>query len=132
MSDPFFAATNRGQKRKRTRDVPTKSTGKRIARPEVVKRKKRVEDEIEDEEGPGLESEDAASYDEYDDRLAEEEDAGETAAQKRLRLARLYLDNLASKRSKDQEGFDAATIDRDYIEQRLQQEVVGKNQDQDI
>lgn len=46
---------------------------------------------------------------------------GETAAEKRLRLAERYLDNI--REEIDEAGFDAADIDRDIIASRLQEDV---------
>ena len=47
-------------------------------------------------------------------------DEGETAAEKRLRLAQRYLDNI--KDDIDETGFDDADVDRDLIAQRLRQD----------
>ncbi|QUC20709.1 uncharacterized protein UV8b_04950 [Ustilaginoidea virens] len=65
------------------------------------------DDDDEDDEGSGDESSD--------------DDQHETAAEKRLRLAERYLDNV--KEHVDEAGFDAADIDRDLIAERLQEDV---------
>ena len=54
---------------------------------------------------------------------ASEEDSeeNETAAEKRLRLAEQYLENI--KGTVDEAGFDAEEIDRDLIAERLQEDV---------
>lgn len=46
----------------------------------------------------------------------------ETAAERRLRLAERYLENL--REEVDEVGFDAADIDRDLIAERLKEDVV--------
>ena len=48
----------------------------------------------------------------------------ETGAERRLRLAEQYLENI--KGEVDEVGFDAEDIDRDLIAERLQEDVVGK------
>lgn len=56
---------------------------------------------------------------------SESEDEDETGAERRLRLAERYLDNLRGE--VDQVGFDAEEIDRDLIAERLQEDVVCSN-----
>lgn len=51
-----------------------------------------------------------------------ESDEGETAADRRLKLAERYLDNV--REEVDDVGFDAAEIDRDLIAERLKEDVV--------
>lgn len=65
--------------------------------------------------------------DEIESRVSGEEsesdsDEGETAADRRLKLAERYLDNV--REEVDEVGFDAADIDRDLIAQRLKEDVV--------
>ena len=48
-------------------------------------------------------------------------DASETGAERRLRLAEQYLDNL--KQEFDETGYDAADLDRDLIAERLKEDV---------
>ncbi|KAM0452413.1 hypothetical protein ACHAO4_005624 [Trichoderma viride] len=86
--------------------------------------KKRVE--RDDESISGSDSEDEESYNGASDASNNEGDSdsdtgGETAAEKRLRLAEHYLDNV--KVHVDEIGFDAAEIDRDLIAERLQEDV---------
>ncbi|KAH7033327.1 WD40-repeat-containing domain protein [Microdochium trichocladiopsis] len=52
---------------------------------------------------------------------SDSENEGETAAEKRLRLAERYLENV--RQEVDEAGFDAADIDRDIIAERLQEDV---------
>ena len=51
-----------------------------------------------------------------------ESDEVETAAERRLRLAERYLENIRNE--VDAAGFDAADIDRDLIAERLREDVV--------
>lgn len=54
-------------------------------------------------------------------------DANETAAEKRVRLARGYLDKVRKDMAEEQaeDDYDAAEIDRELIASRLKQEVVS-------
>ena len=57
-----------------------------------------------------------------EDASTESDDEDETGAERRLRLAERYLENL--KEEVDEVGFDAEEIDRDLIAERLQEDVV--------
>ncbi|KAF7114298.1 hypothetical protein CNMCM5793_008250 [Aspergillus hiratsukae] len=52
-----------------------------------------------------------------------ESEDGETAAERRLKLAERYLDNV--REEVDDYGFDAAEIDRDLIAERLKEDVIA-------
>ena len=56
------------------------------------------------------------------DHSSESEDENETGAERRLRLAEQYLEDI--KGEVDEIGFDAEDIDRDLIAERLQEDVV--------
>ncbi|KAK6098950.1 pre-rRNA processing protein [Batrachochytrium dendrobatidis] len=57
--------------------------------------------------------------------LSDDEDAHETAAQKRLRLAKRYLEKVREDIDQvDEKDIDAKTIDRDLIAERLQKDVM--------
>ncbi|KAI6090846.1 WD40 repeat-like protein [Hypoxylon rubiginosum] len=71
--------------------------------------------------GSDSESEDAIELPDAPETGSESENEGETAAEKRLRLAERYLDNV--RQEVDEAGFDAEDIDRDIIAERLQQDV---------
>ncbi len=64
--------------------------------------------------------------DEVDDLGSDEDEENErgggTAAERRLRLAERYLDNI--RQEVDETGFDAEQIDRDLIAERLKEDVV--------
>ena len=72
------------------------------------------DDNVTDLKGAGGEEES-----EEDSELDHE---GDTGAERRLRLAERYLENL--KGEVDDVGFDAAEVDRDLIAQRLKEDVV--------
>ncbi|KAK2024461.1 WD domain-containing protein [Colletotrichum zoysiae] len=101
------------------------SKGKRSAAAAAPASKKRSENDDDDESISGSESDDEGivSAAEESDNGSSEDDgvAGETAAERRLRLAERYLENV--KQQVDEVGFDAAEIDRDLINERLQEDV---------
>ncbi|KAI1391156.1 WD40 repeat-like protein [Hypoxylon trugodes] len=122
----FFTVPGAQKKRKRApaTDIPkkrfaTSKTSKSAPKPAPAP-KKRVE---RDESISGSDSE---SYDGIDEPEASEsgsdsEKEGETAAEKRLRLAERYLENV--RQEVDEAGFNAEDIDRDIIAARLQEDV---------
>lgn len=63
------------------------------------------------------------SSDEENNNSDESDDEDETGAERRLRLAERYLENI--KGELNEVGFDAEEIDRDLIAERLQEDVVG-------
>ncbi|KAF4332377.1 component of the u3 snoRNP complex [Fusarium beomiforme] len=129
----FFTVSGAQKKRKRTeaseqpkkRVAASKSAGKTQSK-NAGPTKKRVE--RDDESISGSDSDDDESHDsasaasdvEMEDNESED-DEGETAAERRLRLAERYLENV--KEHVDEAGFDAADIDRDLIAERLQEDV---------
>ncbi|KAF4469321.1 component of the U3 snoRNP complex [Fusarium albosuccineum] len=128
----FFTVPGSQKKRKRTvapeppkkRLAASKSAGKASSKP-AGPTKKRVERDDESISGSDSDDDDE-SYDSASnegDAVEEEEsdDEGETAAERRLRLAERYLENV--KEHVDEAGFDAADIDRDLIAERLQEDV---------
>ncbi|KAK5993412.1 putative WD repeat-containing protein C2E1P5.05 [Cladobotryum mycophilum] len=129
----FFTIPGAQKKRKRPaapeapkkRVAAAKSSTKTAVKPTAAAAggKKRVE---RDESISSSDSEDEESFeglsnegDQVEDNDSEEE--GETAAEKRLRLAERYLENV--KEHVDDFGFDAADIDRDLIAERLQEDI---------
>ncbi|KAH0607577.1 uncharacterized protein H6S33_002611 [Morchella sextelata] len=119
----FFTVPNSAKKRKRT-EVSASGGKHKKSRESYLqdrsggKKAKPVDDEDISSESEG-ESEDGKAVATDDEE--EDEYEGETAAEKRLRLAQQYLDNL--RQETDEVGFDAADIDRDIIAARLRESV---------
>lgn len=108
--------------RKRKREDGASSATKKRGTDNAEARQKRKErdesisgSDLDDEEESviGEDSEDEES-------IASDED--ETAADRRLRLAERYLENV--REEVDEVGFDAAEIDRDLMAERLKEDVV--------
>ncbi|KAF8060910.1 WD40-repeat-containing domain protein [Lyophyllum atratum] len=143
MPDAFFTSS-KPRKRKRadsegkgapsgssakfSRKAPPKSSAKHGAKkPNVVhKQKSRVADEElsdQTDEGDGDIADMDLRADLVDDDVGSgEEDEDETPAQKRLRLAKLYLESV--KEGLADGEFDAAEIDKELISARLKQDVL--------
>ncbi|KAK1247812.1 hypothetical protein MKX07_000700 [Trichoderma sp. CBMAI-0711] len=137
----FFTVPGAQKKRKRPAapDAPkkrvaaaSKSSAKsaKSARPAAAKQaasttKRRAERDDDDESISSRDSDDDESItsasDATSDSDKDSDNEGETAAEKRLRLAERYLDNV--REHVDEIGFDAAEIDRDLIAERLQEDV---------
>lgn len=64
---------------------------------------------------------DSGESGESDEESGSESDEKETAAERRLKLAERYLENI--REEVDEAGFDAAEIDRDLIAERLKEDV---------
>lgn len=92
------------------RDSGAKGSSKRRERDQSISGS-----DVDEDEASG---ESAASGEES----GSESDEGETAADRRLKLAERYLDNVRDE--VDDVGFDAAEIDRDLIAERLKEDVV--------
>jgi ribosomal RNA-processing protein 9 len=135
----FFTAPGAQKKRKRTavteapkkRLATTKTSSKHAtrgpARPAAPPKKKAIERD-ESISGSDLESDEGG--DDLQDRSGSEESSddsdneGETAAEKRLRLAQRYLDKARKEvELEDEYAFDAEDIDRDMLAERLQEDV---------
>ncbi|KZT64826.1 WD40 repeat-like protein [Daedalea quercina L-15889] len=142
MPDSFFTTTN-ARKRKRpigttasasrkpARSVNGQRTPRSQQKPSTAPTpKKRRDEELSDETGDDV---DAGGIDEMDLRAPNvdpdayesgEEDEDETPAEKRLRLAKLYLDGVKQGLALADGEFDAAEIDRELISARLKQDVL--------
>jgi ribosomal RNA-processing protein 9 len=122
---PAAAASEAPKKRfaASSRSGPSKNTG-RPANRKVEREAADDDDSISgssDESEDGERSFDGVSGGEGIEHEVESDNEGETAAEKRLRLAERYLENV--KEHVDDAGFDAADIDRDLIAERLQEDV---------
>ena len=142
MSDPFFARPKAsGTKRKRNETKSLGASKSRTAQQSSKGKKpaKRAREEDDEEIDEGGSGSDLGQGRQLSD-VSSGEDESETAAQKRLRLAKMYLENLeqskqgalwsclcwqrADSMRADRPGFDAEEIDKDIIAERLQRDVV--------
>ncbi|EAQ90523.1 hypothetical protein CHGG_02458 [Chaetomium globosum CBS 148.51] len=135
----FF--TTPGAQKKRKRTVATEAPKKRLAttkpsskppsrgpaKSSVAPKKKAIE---RDESISGSDIESDESGDDVRDRSGSEDSSdesdsgGETAAEKRLRLAQRYLEKTRKEvELEDEYAFDAEEIDRDLLAERLQEDV---------
>ncbi|OAV97750.1 hypothetical protein PTTG_01096 [Puccinia triticina 1-1 BBBD Race 1] len=139
--DPFFKSVDHtSSKRKRpNRKKSTIQTGKSKSNhknkqdTKKSKKKDELDEEIEENLDDNGDGDDGLSADLTDDAGGESEEdedlEHETPAQKRLRLAQVYLDRLQESKEPEEGTFDAAEIDREIISSRLQQdylETTGK------
>ncbi|EGG08098.1 uncharacterized protein MELLADRAFT_85148 [Melampsora larici-populina 98AG31] len=141
MGDPFFQSDSDPNKRKRPRRTQSKPNPKTSTKPNPKpgskpnrstsfnvdqskqKRKKVIEDDVIESESEGNPSDDFEQN--HDDGIEEEEEEefDETPAQKRLRLAQDYLNDLKQSQLREDGTFDAAEIDQEIISSRLQQDI---------
>ncbi|CEJ80910.1 Putative WD domain-containing protein [[Torrubiella] hemipterigena] len=129
----FFAVPGAQKKRKRDTAAPSTTPQKRVAAGKLNGRaagkpgtsKKPVEDDDESISGSDSDDDlsmgDAGDADDRSEGSSSGDEEEETAAERRLRLAERYLENV--KEHVDEAGFDAADIDRDMIAERLQEDV---------
>jgi ribosomal RNA-processing protein 9 len=131
----FFTNSSSNKKRKRSEvngtasESSTKLRNSSSNRPNGPNKAPRKAQEEDDESISGSDS-DISTIDRSDDEQLEDsssEDEGETAAERRLRLAERYIDNLRQELAQDGEedpaGFDAVDVDRDLISARLREDV---------
>jgi ribosomal RNA-processing protein 9 len=120
----FFTLPASQRKRKREDRSGAPATKKRgvDADGDARNKNKRTRERDESISGSDLDEdvESAASAD-SEEESGSESDEGETAAERRLKLAERYLDNV--REEVDDYGFDAAEIDRDLIAERLKEDV---------
>lgn len=130
MSSFFTVPTSR-RKRKYGDFDPTVPSVKRRTSSKITARiqKSRVPRARRDESISGSGSEDELrrkqASDDDGEHSSQSEDENETGAERRLRLAERYLDNI--REEVDQVGFDAEEVDKDLIAERLQEDVVCSN-----
>ena len=125
----FFTLPASQRKRKREDVSTAPSTKKRSTTARGISKDSKAASVRRPQRDESISS--SGSEDEADKvRKDEEKDAAssdtqsedETAAERRLRLAEQYLENI--KGEVDEVGFDAEQIDRDLIAERLQEDVV--------
>ncbi|KAJ9493908.1 pre-rRNA processing protein [Exophiala xenobiotica] len=126
----FFTTPASQRKRKRPTENPGKPRKRRDAdrteaRDEQDERPQRKttrpRNQERDESISGSESDDDAVEHETDVESEATSEEDETAAERRVRLAQRYLDNI--RQEVDEVGFDAEDLDRDLIAQRLKEDV---------
>ncbi|CDS03249.1 hypothetical protein LRAMOSA00651 [Lichtheimia ramosa] len=127
MQDSFFVSS-----RKRKRTGPAKSsdsTNKPTRRSRPTDNNKSAPAPTKDSDvESGDESDRFENLSASEDESSEEE-IEETAAEKRVRLAKAYLDKIQTGLEEDLDGFDAADLDRDLIAERLKKdedEIAGR------
>jgi ribosomal RNA-processing protein 9 len=124
MSSSFFTTPASQRKRKRTEGASSAPRGREnqsiAIRPAKTTRRIEREESIsgsdDSDDGRG------DTFDIQDGESESSEDEGETAAEKRLRLAQRYLDNIRNE-VEEEVGFDAEQIDKDLIAERLKEDV---------
>jgi ribosomal RNA-processing protein 9 len=124
----FFTLPASQRKRKREDRVAAPGSKKRgVAVNGDSHGKQSSQRQERDESISGSESEDdqgsvESGLSDEDGDTSEDSEQGETGADRRLKLAERYLDNI--REEVDEVGFDAAEIDRDLIAERLKEDVV--------
>ncbi|KAL2263482.1 hypothetical protein VTK26DRAFT_6598 [Humicola hyalothermophila] len=121
------AGTEGPKKRLATTKTPAKSASRGPTKQAGAPKKKAIE---RDESISGSDLESDLSGDELPERSGSEgasdesDNEGETAAEKRLRLAQRYLEKTRKEvELEDEYAFDAEEIDRDLLAERLQEDV---------
>ncbi|KAF1815571.1 WD40 repeat-like protein [Eremomyces bilateralis CBS 781.70] len=124
----FFSVPASQRKRKRPEGATSKPSRKQ-PRNVSPSRSKRARDPAgRDESISGSESDLSGADDgaaEYESSVSDSEIEGETAAERRLRLAERYLENIKQEVETTGVGFDAEDVDRDLIADRLKEDVAG-------
>lgn len=125
----FFTTPASQRKRKREDADGTSSAKRRAVNAKATNKVRKSSNKFRDESISGSGSEDDGKARQADDGELEissdSDDEDETGAERRLRLAEKYLQNI--KGGVDEVGFDAEEIDRDLIAERLQEDVVRAN-----
>ncbi|TDL20663.1 WD40 repeat-like protein [Rickenella mellea] len=140
MPDSFFVSSKTRKRKRSSQDASSskKVNGKPVAKPRKLgsaprgtangkakltrKNDEELESDATDEDGLGVGIDDMELRAEDEEYVSAEEDERETPAQKRLRLAQIYLDSV--KEGLADGEFDAAEIDRDLIASRLKSDVL--------
>ena len=124
----FFTLSASQRKRKREDATDAQSTKKRLGARSNLKDSRTAQTrrhERDESISSGSSENDAvrARGDEEESHsVASSDSDNETAAERRLRLAEQYLENI--KGEVDEAGFDAEQVDKDLIAERLQEDIV--------
>jgi ribosomal RNA-processing protein 9 len=121
----FFTIPGSQRKRKRAETTSAFSKKRNVASStsqstKAPRRTERDESISGSDESEG--ERDTGFFDDAEGSSESSEEEGETAAEKRLRLAERYLENIRNEVQEDG-GFDAEEIDRDFIAERLKEDV---------
>ncbi|KAF2842741.1 WD40 repeat-like protein [Patellaria atrata CBS 101060] len=121
----FFTLPASQRKRKRPEGSTAPSSKRRTASSSAGPRQNRPAKARKERDKSISVSEDDSDEDDHarspNPASEEESDDEETAAERRLRLAEQYLENI--REEVDEAGFDAADIDKDLIAERLKEDV---------
>jgi len=121
----FFTVPGSQRKRKRNENTTDVSKKRNVA-PSTTQPAKAPGRTERDESISGSDEsdddEDAGFFDDAEESSESSGEEGETAAEKRLRLAERYLENIRNE-VQDGGGFDAEEVDRDLIAERLKEDV---------
>ncbi|KAG7093625.1 hypothetical protein E1B28_007289 [Marasmius oreades] len=136
MPDSFFTS-QKSRKRKRPEPRPKKgeASSRTKSKPNTPNgtstshKRKRQDEELEsdqtnDDEGGGVDAMDLRIETEDEHAESGDEDPDETPAEKRLRLAQVYLQGVKEDMGLAEGEFDAAEIDKELISARLKQDVM--------
>ncbi|KAJ3864630.1 WD40-repeat-containing domain protein [Lentinula novae-zelandiae] len=124
MPDSFFTS-GKPRKRKRVETSPAGAISDKKIRhtpnPKGKKPKsKRLDEDLDSDQTSGLgDDDDLRAPLDLEDEVEGDDDPDETPAEKRLRLAHLYLDGVKEDLAANQGDFDAAEIDKELISTRL-------------
>ncbi|KAF2098545.1 small nucleolar ribonucleoprotein-like protein complex subunit [Rhizodiscina lignyota] len=119
----FFTTPASQRKRKRQDSGPSTSTKRQITASSTSRtpNEKSRRNRSESISGSDLDDEDDRDDVRSVSESSDDENENETAAEKRLRLAEQYLENIRAE--VDEAGFDAADVDQDIITRRLKEDV---------
>lgn len=122
----FFTIPASQRKRKREENDGTSSAKRRIINVKANSKARKPSNRFRDESISGSGSENDGKGQRPDGEevgvSTDSDEEDETGAERRLRLAEKYLQNI--KGGVDEVGFDAEEIDRDLIAERLQEDAV--------
>ena len=125
----FFTTPASQRKRKREDIDGPSSTKRRIINVKATNKARKSSKQVRDESISGSDSENDRQGQQADHEevglSTDSDEEDETGAERRLRLAEKYLQNI--KGGVDEVGYDAEEIDRDLIAERLQEDVVCAN-----
>jgi ribosomal RNA-processing protein 9 len=115
------SSTSKPRKRQERTTVDTDAVSRPRKRPPHKAREQERRDHGDDDSSLASDSDASVEPDPDASDTEATSEEGETAAERRVRLAQRYLDNI--KAEIDETGFDAEDLDRDLIAQRLKEDV---------